>query len=145
MKHNSIICVDAGPVIQLVAFPDNTLIQDIWDAWDREKQKIVAPTLLYYEVTNVLYRYQSQCLLRQETVSTALLAVLSLPIELVGDADLHLHAKELAVKYHLPAAYDAHYMALTERLGGELWTTDKRLENILRPMGIESLKCLRVD
>jgi len=143
--RRSIICVDAGPVIQLVAFPDNTLIQDVWDAWDREQQKVVAPTLLYYEVTNVLYRYQSQGLLRQETISTALLAALSLPIELVGDADLHLQAKELAAKYHLPSAYDAHYLALTERLGGELWTTDKRLVNILRPMGIEWLKCLGVD
>jgi hypothetical protein len=32
----------------------------------------------------------------------------------------------------LPAAYDAHYLALAERVGAEFWTTDRRLANKVR-------------
>jgi len=33
----------------------------------------------------------------------------------------------LAEAHGLPATYDAHYLALAERLEAELWTADRRL------------------
>ncbi len=39
---------------------------------------------------------------------------------------------ELAHQYGLPAAYDAHYLALAEREGCEYWTTDERLWNAVK-------------
>jgi predicted nucleic acid-binding protein len=42
-------------------------------------------------------------------------------------AELHERALSLAQRFALPAAYDAHYMALAEHLDGELWTSDRRL------------------
>ena len=45
----------------------------------------------------------------------------------VDASDLNLHALHLARRFGLPACYDAHYMALAERLGVEFWTCDERL------------------
>jgi predicted nucleic acid-binding protein len=33
----------------------------------------------------------------------------------------------LAERFSLPAAYDAHYLALADWLGGEFWTADRKL------------------
>jgi len=35
----------------------------------------------------------------------------------------------MAERFMLPAAYDAHYLALDERLGATFVTTDQRLAN----------------
>jgi len=42
-------------------------------------------------------------------------------------APVHRRALQLADTYNLPAAYDAHYLALAEAFGCELWTDDQRL------------------
>ncbi len=60
-------------------------------------------------------------------VDLALQAALALPLRLYGEAHLHARALALAARLDLPAAYDAHYLALAEWLGGELWTADGRL------------------
>jgi len=74
-----------------------------------------------------LYRYQKQGLLSASAVRLALEAALSLPLRLHGESDLHWQALDLAERFSLPAAYDAHYLALAEWLGGEFWTADRRL------------------
>jgi predicted nucleic acid-binding protein len=96
--------------------------------------------LLYYEVTNGLYRYLKARIFSLETVEKTLHAALALPIELVGEADLHQRAKDLATNYNLPAAYDAHYLALAERFEVDLWTADARLFNAVQSFGIEWVK-----
>jgi predicted nucleic acid-binding protein len=137
-----VICVDAGLVIRRVLFPDDTAVQQAWDAWEESNEAISAPTLVLYEVTNALYRYQRQGLLSAETVNIALQAALALPIQLIGDAELHLRAKSLAVGFNLPAAYDAHYLALAERLGSELWTADKRLVQALASFKLRWIRAI---
>jgi predicted nucleic acid-binding protein len=87
----------------------------------------VAPALLNYEVANALYRYEKAGELTQEEVQQALDTVLALPIQLIGDHALHVEAVLLARRAGLPATYDAHYLALAERLGAEFWTADRKL------------------
>lgn len=41
---------------------------------------------------------------------------------------------QLARQFNLPAAYDAHYLALAERLEAELWTLDRKLFNAVHPI-----------
>lgn len=125
--RNSWLCVDANLVIRLVADPKDQAVRRLWEQWDAERWQLAAPTLLYYEVTNVLYRYQKQGLMSASSVRLALKAALSLLPRLHGDADLHRRALDLAGLFSLPAAYDAHYVALAEWLGGEFWTADRRL------------------
>lgn len=56
-----------------------------------------------------------------------------MPITLYGDRDLHRRALSLAKQLSLPAAYDAHYLALAERLNAELWTADRCLAERAQP------------
>ena len=56
--NNSSVCVDASLVVRVVtagiwAAP----LRDIWAKWRERGQTVAAPMLLYYEVTNALYRY----------------------------------------------------------------------------------------
>jgi predicted nucleic acid-binding protein len=36
------------------------------------------------------------------------------------------------VRFSLPAAYDAHYLALAAQLGGEFWTADAKLAGVVQ-------------
>jgi len=87
---------------------------------------------LYYEVSNALRRYAAQGELLPEEAAEALEAALSLGITLYGDADLHRRALELAGRFSLSATYDAHYLALAERLGAAFWTADRRLTRMVQ-------------
>ena len=125
--RSSWLCIDANLVIRLVVDPRDESVRQLWDQWDAERRQLAAPTLLYYEVTNALHRYQKLGLMSASSVRLALKAVLALPLRLHGEADLHRRALELAERFSLPAAYDAHYLALAEWLGGEFWTADGSL------------------
>jgi predicted nucleic acid-binding protein len=130
--NNSPVCVDANLVIRLVADPDDELVRSRWEQWDAENRRIAAPTLLFYEVSNALYRYQRAGMMSGAALRLALRAALSLPLRLHGEPDLHIRALDLAERLSLPAAYDAHYLALADWLGGELWTADQRLARAVR-------------
>ena len=127
------LCVDASLVIRLVADPADEAVRGLWERWDSEGRRLAAPTLLHYEVTNALYRYQRLGLISPSAVRLALRAALSLPIELRGGPELHRRALELAERISLPATYDAHYLARADRLGGEFWTADAALVRLVKP------------
>ena len=95
-------------------------------------EPIVAPPLLPYEVTNILrLRLRASAPLPLEHALEFLDDFLSVPIELRNPPGLHRRALMLADTYGLPAAYDAHYLALAEQLGCTLWTDDRPLLRIL--------------
>lgn len=90
-------------------------------------RRLVAPTLLYYEVANALHRYAVRGDLVPAEAQALLDLALCLDVDVVSDGGLHRRALQLADALALPAAYDAHYLALAERLGAEFWTADARL------------------
>jgi predicted nucleic acid-binding protein len=102
-------------------------LQRQWEAWQEVDYQFVAPTLLYYEATNAIYQYYRHDLLSFESVSRAQQAILALPVRLISDPDIHRRALQLAERFSLPATYDAHYLALAERMGAAFWTADRRL------------------
>ncbi len=132
MNNSSTICVDAGLVVRRVAIPQDAAIQAVWEQWAASEPHLVAPTLLRYEVTNALYQYQKAGSLSAVAAYQALRAAFALPIRLVEDADLSSEALGIAGRFSLPATYDAHYLALAERLGATFLTTDRRLANAVQ-------------
>jgi|SRR6185503_8869866 predicted nucleic acid-binding protein len=137
MSNSLTLCVDASVIIRHVT---SEAIMDLWESWMEEEATIVAPTLLYYEVTNGLYRYQKAGILPPAAVEKALTAALALPIELLANTDLHARAREIAVKYNLPATYDAHYLALAQWMDIKLWTADTRLIKALKSYDLDWVK-----
>lgn len=99
----------------------------MWQAWHEPGYVLAAPTFLYYEVSNALHRYVWHGDLSPEDAAQAMEIALEMRLSLHGDADLHRRAMGIARQFALPAVYDAHYLALAERQGAELWTADRRL------------------
>jgi predicted nucleic acid-binding protein len=89
--------------------------------------------LIRYEVTNALHRLRQAGDASEGATQDALRSALALPIRLYNGEDLHSAALAFAARFSLPAAYDAHYLALADRLGADFWTTDRRLANSVRP------------
>lgn len=91
----------------------------------------VAPHLLRFEIANIVLKR-----VRREGISNAMAATLidqfhELPISLRSPRDLPRQALNFAIVHRLPAAYDAHYVALAMILGCDLWTADERLVRTL--------------
>ena len=125
--RRSWVCVDAGIVIHTVADPQEGRLKRLWASWHDAGWTVVAPRLLLYEAANGLYRLSRAGMLIGIELRDAFAAVAALPVEYRDSLSMHQRALELAAAYSLPAAYDAHYLALAESLGAELWTADQRL------------------
>jgi len=123
-------CVDASLVVRIL--DADPAVVPVWEQLTRLDGELIAPSLLPYEVANALHQQQRAGRIAVETAYDGLRRVLRLPIELHGDAPLHSRALEIAHERHLPAAYDAHYVALAERFRVPLWTCDRRLAAELR-------------
>ena len=132
MPNSLKVCCDANFVINWATRPATFAISSKVNEWLRDKRTLIAPSLLFYEVTNALHqarRANSMTLVRSRE---ALEAAASLPLLLVGDSELHVEAAQMALELQLAATYDAHYLALAKRANAEFWTADRRLYNSVR-------------
>jgi len=120
-------CLDANVVVPYLGRRAADAVEHRWHIWQVERARLVAPTLLWYEVVNALRRAVALGARTADSAARMFAETQSLPIEIHGDGALHERALELAGRFSLPAAYDAHYLALAERFGAPLWTTDRCL------------------
>jgi predicted nucleic acid-binding protein len=123
---SSLVCVDASAIVALVTGQNPAIVQK-FEEWESSSTDCIAPGLIYYEVTNALYRYQFTRVLTPESVKMAMEAALALNVKLYTNSELHREAFSLAHKLSLPATYDSHYLAVAERMNTELWTADRKL------------------
>lgn len=131
---STVVCIDASFIVRLldggtIAVP----FVDLWNQWQDSGCTVIAPTLFYYELSNAFHRSVLAGQILPEEADQALEAALNLDIRLYGDADLHRQALILAAQLRLPASYDAHYLALAQRLEADFWTADRRLYNAVQP------------
>ena len=111
---SSTVCVDASIVIKLlVEEPDSALVDALWASWIEDDARVIAPSLLCYEITAVLRKKVYRGQLSEAIASAALSTALSLAmVEYVDARTLHPRALEIACQLDLATAYDAHYLAL---------------------------------
>jgi predicted nucleic acid-binding protein len=125
---NSPICIDASIIIRLLVGGEGAeQVSTLWREWKTNDHQLVAPSLMPYEVANVLHQYVRHGALQPAEADEALQIALSLNIQLYRETALHTQAARLARELELPATYDAHYLALAQQIGAVFWTADQRL------------------
>jgi len=99
-------------------------------SWKRAGLELLAPVLLEYEIAAVLRRAVVAHWLTTDLAVEAIGKVLALNVRcLTPTPSLHERALRWADRLGHSKAYDAHYLALAEQEGIELWTADRRLAN----------------
>ena len=143
---NSTICVDASILIKLVVDePGSDQVDALWESWISDDVRIMAPSLLRYEITAVLRKKVYRKQLSEAIAAEALSAALNLSsVEYVDVPTLHPHALEVACQYDLPTAYDTHYLALAEIWECAFWTADRRLYHQVKER-LPYVRCLQQE
>jgi predicted nucleic acid-binding protein len=123
------VIVLAVKLILTELYSDKTLVL-LSDA-AQAAEPIVAPPLLPFEIANVLRQRMVRQGLSLSDADQLMQDFLTFPISLTAPPNLHQQALAIADAHGMSAAYDAHYVALAQELGAELWTDDQRLLRVL--------------
>jgi predicted nucleic acid-binding protein len=130
---NSSVCVDASLILRtLIPAPYSPQALDLLSQWQQQQTKLIAPTLLPFEVTSVLRRLVFLKELRAEDGEAAFDAFRKIKIRFSARAALFPLAWKLVKEFNRPRAYDVTYLALAQLEGVELWTADERLYNAVK-------------
>ena len=132
---NGYVVVDAS-----LAF--KWLVKEIYTAeanalgrsWNSQGIRIAAPYLMPVEVSNALHQRVGRGDLTLEAATQRMKNLLSSGLELLQPAHLYGRALELASQFGLGATYDAHYLALAETLGCDMWTADQKFFRAASPV-----------
>lgn len=121
------VVVDASLAIKwLVQEDDSHRAHAILQSWVAEDVTRIAPHLMPFEVANALHRRVLRGELDINHSALMLTQLLDSRLELHHSPSMHVRAMQLASQLGQGAAYDAHYLALAESIGCELWTADRR-------------------
>jgi len=132
------VVIDANLAIALIIpLPYSEQAVQQMETWQEQGTEIFAPTLWGYEVVSSLRQAIVVEVLSPGQAVEAVMAVLGLGVQQVSPTfELHRQALEWASRLDQRVAYDAAYLALTEHLGVEFWTADKRLANRMQQLGV---------
>lgn len=124
------VVVDASLAFKwLVEEEDSDKAHAILQSWNSQEITPSAPRLMPFEVANALHRRVVRGELTVEAAGHLIESLLSSALELHEAPNLHGRAMELAHQLDQGAVYDAHYLALAEALGCELWTADEKFHH----------------
>ncbi len=138
------VVVDANLVAALlIQLPYSRESRDRFCVWRRERDELVAPTLMEYEVCSTLRKAVLAGLLPTEQARDALMRMRDLSIRLVPPTvELHRATLRWAQELGRLRTYDAQYMAVAEELRADLWTADVKLFNRAKQLGIAWVHCI---
>lgn len=111
----------------LLQDPSTSVYAIQWRQWSDAELEIIAPALIFYEVTNVFHRYVVAGQISPESAQQLLTQAFALGVIVYQEMELHQQALLLAQRFSLSATYDAHYLALAEKMNAEFWSADRRL------------------
>ena len=124
---NGFVVVDASLAVKwLVDEEDSDKAHAVLESWVAQDVTRIAPYLMPFEVANALHRRVVRGELSVGNSARMMTRLLGSRLELHQSPGLHVRALELASRLSHGAVYDAHYLALAEEFGCELWTADQR-------------------
>ncbi len=132
---SDVVVVDASLALKWVLIEqgsDAAII--LLNQWVSEGKKLIAPALFTYEVTNIVYRQVVTGRLTYDEATRGLAKLFSIGVtlRLSRYKEVSTQAMKFAHDFHLPATYDAHYLALAHHEHCEYWTADTRLWNAVK-------------
>ena len=134
MGVNGSVVVDASLAVKwLVEEDDSDKAHAALQSWVAQDITRIAPHLMPFEVANALHRRVLRGELNVSDSIRMIARLLASRLELHQPPDLHVRALQLASQLKQGAAYDAHYLALAESFGCELWTADERFYRAASP------------
>ncbi|MBD2312676.1 type II toxin-antitoxin system VapC family toxin [Desertifilum sp. FACHB-1129] len=123
--------VDASVCIkQFVPDPLSDKAQQLFAHLANPQNEIYIPDLFYIESANTLWRYVRAGQLTASQVQANLATLKALSLQVVSMAELMEEAVNIAIACGI-SAYDASYVALSQRVSAPLLTLDRRLVNAL--------------
>ena len=126
MNDDSVV-VDASLAVKWFLEEEHSAESDaISQLWKERGIHMVAPSNFAFEAANVFHRRVVQGEIDADDAVNLMRALLEIGVALFQTWDIHLRAIELASQLGQGAVYDAHYLALAESLGCEMWTADRR-------------------
>lgn len=122
------VCIDASIIIAAVIPSEvsHHVANQALTVWSSTGTTLIAPPLLYAEVTAVLRKLSSTGRLTQMQAEQLLETICALPIEIIHDIAVYETALKLAHRHDLVRAYDTQYLAVAERLETIFWTADRK-------------------
>ncbi|MGB2694643.1 MAG: type II toxin-antitoxin system VapC family toxin [Dehalococcoidia bacterium] len=122
------VCVDASVVVAwLVPQQADPHVYELFDGWVDEGIELVGPALLYSEVVSVLRHQVHKGTLDEADAERLVRLLLRFGIRRIDNVSIYRRAYQLATRFGHDRAYDAHYLAVAEQEGCELWTRDRPL------------------
>ena len=127
---NGSVVVDASLAVKwLIEEDDSDKAHAVLQSWVAQGITRIAPYLMPFEVANALHRR----VIRGELNVGDSARLLESRLELHQPPGLHARAMQIASELKQGAAYDAHYLALAESVGCDLWTADERFYRATSP------------
>ena len=132
------IIVDASFVIRaLLPIAENAKTLDYFAHWRHEGIDICAPALMLTEAVSVIRQAIYGKWIIETEGRLAVEDLFQLDVRVIpSDFELCLSALMWAGQLGQSKAYDGFYLALTERMKGELWTGDQRLVRRANQLGL---------
>lgn len=123
--------IDASVGIkQFVPDPLTSKVNQLFAHLAIPKTEFFIPDLFYIEITNIFWKYVRAKLYAVADVQADLATLKTFPLQVISMSELMEEAINISIAYGI-SAYDASYVALSQRVNAPLLTLDQKLVNSL--------------
>ncbi len=127
---NSQVVIDSSFLLKILLPEDKSEhAENLWKGWIKDSIKVVAPTLIVFEVSSVLRNKIYRGILENGDAKELINQIKHLDFILIYTEDLLDSAWEIGEILKPSVLYDCFYIALSKFLGTPLWTADRKLYN----------------
>ena len=131
--------VDANLALSyVIPLPYSQAAISLFGQWAQAQARLAVPVLWRYEVLSGLRKAISMKMLTQQQAITSFKTLQDMDFEEIPSSEKEItEILNWAERLHQVVAYDAVYLALSEQIGAEFWTADRRLANAAHAAGVD--------